>query len=110
MSTKQDIFSIAVLDDYQVVALSMADWSVLDGRATVTVFSNHLTDQDAIVARLQPFNIVCVMRERTPLSREILARLLLATPHIGYVSRGLYEVFYRDTVANIVQWLDGHAS
>jgi len=75
MSTKQDIFSIAVLDDYQVVALSMADWSVLDGRATVTVFSNHLTDQDAIVARLQPFDIVCVMRERTPLSREILARL-----------------------------------
>ena len=75
MSTKQDMFSIAVLDDYQVVALSMADWSVLDGRATVTVFSNHLTDQDAIVARLQPFDIVCVMRERTPLSREILARL-----------------------------------
>jgi phosphoglycerate dehydrogenase-like enzyme len=31
---------------------------------------------------------------------------LLATPHIGYVSRGLYERFYRDTVANIVAWLD----
>jgi phosphoglycerate dehydrogenase-like enzyme len=34
---------------------------------------------------------------------------LLATPHIGYVSRALYERFYRDTVANIVQWLDGQA-
>jgi phosphoglycerate dehydrogenase-like enzyme len=32
---------------------------------------------------------------------------LLATPHIGYVSRGLYERFYQDTVANISQWLDG---
>jgi phosphoglycerate dehydrogenase-like enzyme len=31
---------------------------------------------------------------------------LLATPHIGYVSRGLYERFYRDTVSNIVAWLD----
>jgi phosphoglycerate dehydrogenase-like enzyme len=31
---------------------------------------------------------------------------LLATPHIGYVSRGLYERFYRDTVANILAWLD----
>jgi phosphoglycerate dehydrogenase-like enzyme len=31
---------------------------------------------------------------------------VLATPHIGYVSRGLYERFYRDTVANIVAWLD----
>jgi phosphoglycerate dehydrogenase-like enzyme len=32
---------------------------------------------------------------------------LLATPHIGYVSRGLYERFYRDTVSNILAWLDG---
>jgi phosphoglycerate dehydrogenase-like enzyme len=31
---------------------------------------------------------------------------LLATPHIGYVSRRLYERFYRDTVSNIVGWLD----
>src|SRR5271157_5133147 len=75
MSTKQDTFSIAVLDDYQAVALAMADWSVLDGRATVTVFSDHLADQDAVVARLQPFDIVCMMRERTPLTREVLARL-----------------------------------
>jgi phosphoglycerate dehydrogenase-like enzyme len=75
MSTKQDTFSIAVLDDYQVVALSMADWSALNGRATVRVFSDHVADQDAVVARLQPFNIVCVMRERTPLTAEIIARL-----------------------------------
>ena len=34
---------------------------------------------------------------------------LLATPHIGYVSRELYERFYRDTVSNIVAWLDGGA-
>jgi phosphoglycerate dehydrogenase-like enzyme len=31
---------------------------------------------------------------------------LLATPHIGYVSRALYERFYRDTVSNIIAWLD----
>jgi phosphoglycerate dehydrogenase-like enzyme len=31
---------------------------------------------------------------------------VLATPHIGYVSRGLYETFYRDTVANIRRWLE----
>jgi phosphoglycerate dehydrogenase-like enzyme len=31
---------------------------------------------------------------------------LLATPHIGYVSRRLYERFYRDTVSNIAAWLD----
>jgi phosphoglycerate dehydrogenase-like enzyme len=35
---------------------------------------------------------------------------LLATPHIGYVSRGLYARFYQDTVANIYRWLDGQAA
>jgi len=35
---------------------------------------------------------------------------LLATPHIGYVSRGLYARFYQDTVANISRWLDGQTA
>src|SRR6267154_4308426 len=74
MSSKQD-FRIAVLDDYQDVALSLADWSVLDARATVTVFNDHLADSDAVVERLQPFEIVCVMRERTPMTRIIIERL-----------------------------------
>jgi hypothetical protein len=52
-------FSIAVLDDYQNVAVSMADWSVLEGRATITVFNDHLADADAVVARLMPFDVVC---------------------------------------------------
>jgi phosphoglycerate dehydrogenase-like enzyme len=34
------------------------------------------------------------------------AHNLLATPHIGYVTRGLYERFYRDSVTNIASWLD----
>jgi phosphoglycerate dehydrogenase-like enzyme len=75
MPSKHDLFSIAVLDDYQNVALSTADWSVLDGRATVTVFNDHLPEQDEVIARLQPFDIVCVMRERTPMTREVIARL-----------------------------------
>ena len=74
-SSKQEPFRIAVLDDYQHVALSLADWSVLDGRATVTVFDDHLADSDAVVERLQPFDIICVMRERTPMTRTIIERL-----------------------------------
>ena len=75
MSSKQVHFRIAVLDDYQNVALSFADWSVLDARAAVTVFNDHLADPDAVVERLQPFDIVCVMRERTPITRAIIERL-----------------------------------
>jgi len=66
---------IAVLDDYQGVALDLADWSVLSGRADVTVFRDHLSDPAAVIARLQPFDVVCVMRERTPLPRAILTAL-----------------------------------
>lgn len=75
MSNSAEPVRIAVLDDYQNVALSMADWSELDKRATITVFSDHLADPDAIVARLQSFNIACVMRERTPMTRAIIERL-----------------------------------
>ena len=66
---------IAVLDDYQHVALKMADWSVLAGRAEVTVFADHLTALDELVARLLPFEAVCIMRERTPMTRAVLERL-----------------------------------
>src|SRR3984893_7714994 len=75
MSNKQEPFRIAVLDDYQNVAISLADCAVLDARATVTVFNDHLADSDAVVERLQPFDIVCVMRERTPMTRSIIERL-----------------------------------
>src|SRR3989475_7424409 len=199
-------YKIAVLDDYQDVALESADWSVIRDRADITVFQNHLADPDALIERLLPFDVVCAMRERTPLPRNVIERLpnlkliastgpgnaaidvaaagdhgiavlssrtrglvgaaelermkptarlinasrgpivdeqalisvltnkriagaaidvfdieplppshpfrtldnVLATPHIGYVSDGLYKTFYEDTVLNIRQWLDTH--
>jgi phosphoglycerate dehydrogenase-like enzyme len=77
MSSEQQRFRVAVLDDYQNVALSLADWSGLDERATVTAFNDHLADSDAVVERLKPFDIVCVMRERTPMTRTIIERYRL---------------------------------
>jgi phosphoglycerate dehydrogenase-like enzyme len=65
---------IAVLDDYQQVALSMADWSVLDN-TEIVVFPDHLDNQKAIIERLLSFSVICVMRERTPLNRELLSQL-----------------------------------
>jgi phosphoglycerate dehydrogenase-like enzyme len=66
---------IAILDDYQNVALEMADWSPLAGRADITVFNDHLSNLDEIVDRLLPFDVVCLMRERTPLPRAVIERL-----------------------------------
>jgi hypothetical protein len=45
-------YKIAVLDDYQNVALESADWSVLRDRAEITVFQSHLADPDAVIERL----------------------------------------------------------
>ena len=75
MSKSAGPLRIAVLDDYQSVALSMADWSVLDGKATVTAFNDHLDDTDAVIARLQPFDVVCIMRERTRMTSAVIEQL-----------------------------------
>jgi phosphoglycerate dehydrogenase-like enzyme len=66
---------VAVLDDYQNVALRLADWSGVRRHAEITVFNDHIADASAVVERLRPFDAVCVMRERTPLTREILQQL-----------------------------------
>ena len=70
--------SVAVLDDYQGVALQMADWSVLASDCRVEVFRDHLSDLTALAERLREFEIVTCMRERTPFRRDLLARL----PHL----------------------------
>jgi len=66
---------IAILDDYQNVALSSADWSAVAKKADITVFNDHIDQTDALVERLLPFDAICVMRERTPLRRDIIERL-----------------------------------
>jgi len=68
-------YKIAVLDDYQGVALESAEWSVLRDRADIAVFQDHLADPEAVIERLRPFDVVCVMRERTPLPRSVIERL-----------------------------------
>jgi len=75
MNSEKSPIRIAILDDYQNVALKMADWSALATRADIVVFEDHIADPEALVERLAPFDIVCVMRERTPLPREVLQRL-----------------------------------
>jgi phosphoglycerate dehydrogenase-like enzyme len=68
-------YKIAVLDDYQNAALESADWSLLHDRADIAVFQNHLADPEAVIERLLPFDVVCVMRERTPLPRNVIEQL-----------------------------------
>lgn len=65
----------AILDDYQNVALKLADWGPLADRIDITVFDQPFASPDAVIAALQDFEIVCAMRERTPFSRAVIEAL-----------------------------------
>ena len=56
----------AILDDYQNVALKLADWSSISKEVEVKVFTAPIGNDDAVIKALQGFAIVNMMRERTP--------------------------------------------
>jgi len=66
---------VAVLNDYQQACLASADWSPVLKRAQVDVFTEPFADEGAVVAALAVSEVLCVMRERTPLPRALLERL-----------------------------------
>jgi len=69
------VHRIAVLDDYQYVAATYADWSLLPESVEVVEFADHVDDSETLVRRLTPFDVVVAMRERTPFPRALLERL-----------------------------------
>src|SRR5580693_3521781 len=81
---------VAILDDYQQVALASADWSAVRERAEIYVFTSHIARTEALVNALEPFDVIVAMRERTPFDAERLGRLprlrLLVTTGMSNVS------------------------
>jgi phosphoglycerate dehydrogenase-like enzyme len=67
--------AIAILDDYQNVALKMADWSKLQQGHRVVVFNQRLPDVEAAARALAEFEVIGIMRERTPFSRALFDKL-----------------------------------
>ena len=65
----------AILDDYQNVALAMADWSQLKPDVAVTVFNRHFEDRAELIAAIRDFEIIVAMRERTAFDAALLAEL-----------------------------------
>jgi phosphoglycerate dehydrogenase-like enzyme len=68
-------YRCAILDDYQEVALSVADWSKVSGDLDIKVFNSHLGGADKVIAALEAFDIVCAMRERTAFPRGVIEKL-----------------------------------
>jgi phosphoglycerate dehydrogenase-like enzyme len=72
---KRRMARIALLDDYQDVALKMADWSKLRAAHEIVVFNKPFASQDDVAKALAGFDIVGIMRERTAFPRALLERL-----------------------------------
>jgi phosphoglycerate dehydrogenase-like enzyme len=71
----------------------------------LTVFNDHVSNANEIVERLAPFDGVCIMRERTPLTREILARL----PQLKLIaSTGATKCVYRSRRGGLRDRCDEH--
>lgn len=66
---------LAILDDYEKAALKLGEWDSLKQRVEVDVYTDHITDEAAIVKRLLPYDIILIMRERTPFPRRLIEQL-----------------------------------
>jgi D-3-phosphoglycerate dehydrogenase len=78
---------IAILNDYLHRSQVSADWSTIARTCEITVFDRAIAPEDA-VATLKPFDIICTLRERMPISRELLAQL----PNLKMIAiTGLYN-------------------
>ncbi|NOV04349.1 D-2-hydroxyacid dehydrogenase family protein [Paenibacillus planticolens] len=65
----------AILDDYQQVALTAADWSPIMDKVEVKSIDRHIDQPDELVELIADCEIVVIMRERTPFRASLLARL-----------------------------------
>src|SRR5262249_62155199 len=62
----------AILDDYQNVAMEMADWSAIEKDVAIKVFNKPFANQDEVIKALQGFTIVVGRRERTAFPRKLV--------------------------------------
>jgi phosphoglycerate dehydrogenase-like enzyme len=82
--TQRSPVRIAVLDDWQSVASDVVDWSVLDSIGQITFLHEFPADTDSMAARLEPYDVICVMRERTLFDEALLSQL----PHLKLLVTG----------------------
>ena len=73
---------VAILDDYQNVAFKFADWSSIQDRLLIDSFPDTTADEDVLAKRLEPYTIICAMRERTKFNASLLDRL----PNLRFIA------------------------
>lgn len=67
--------TVTILDDYQNVALTSADWAPVQAHYSIEVLDEHIGDESSLVQRLAASEVVVAMRERTPFPERVLSQL-----------------------------------
>ncbi|OBZ97159.1 2-hydroxyacid dehydrogenase [Pararhizobium polonicum] len=73
--------NVAILDDYLGISQEVANWENVKSRANIVVFKRPLSLLDEAVRELAEFDIVCTLRERMPISSDLISRL----PRLKYI-------------------------
>ena len=99
---------IAVLDDWQCVARTCADWSALERRAELRFFSEPFASADTAAEALAGFDVIVATRERTPFPRALIDRLpALKMFGLTGVRAGLIDLAYMQKLGIVVCSTDG---
>ncbi len=69
------MLKVAILDDYQNVSQQFVDLEKLSGKYEIKIFSEHFEDEDDALQKLSEFEALLVMRERTPITKNLIENL-----------------------------------
>ena len=66
---------VAILDDYQNVTHKFADWDSLSDKIDLKIFNGYIGNDNNLAEQLKDYDVLCLMRERTPLPKELINKL-----------------------------------
>ena len=66
---------VAILDDYQNVTHKFADWDSLSDKIDLNIFNGYIGNDNNLAEQLKDYDVLCLMRERTPLPKELINKL-----------------------------------
>tara|TARA_B100000963_G_C22584751_1_gene652523 strand:- start:348 stop:1304 length:957 start_codon:yes stop_codon:yes gene_type:complete len=67
--------NVAILDDYQNVSASFVNWDKISDKIELDVFNEYIGKEENLSDILSKYDVLCLMRERTPLPKELINKL-----------------------------------
>ncbi len=70
------MLKVAILDDYQNVSQQFVDLEKLSGKYEIKIFSEPFEDEADALEKLADFEALLIMRERTPITKNLIENLM----------------------------------